>query len=62
MKEGDTVIVELISPIGAKMGKLNVLFPVLKSPENKSHWWVFGADQLLHQIVIIITVCLIFSY
>lgn len=34
-------------------GKLNVWFPKLKSPSNPFHWYVFGADQLLHILVII---------
>ena len=34
-------------------GRLNGWFPVLQSPENKSYWIVFGADQLLHAIVIV---------
>ena len=35
-------------------GKVNVLFPALQSSNNKSHWIVFGFDQLLHSVVIII--------
>jgi hypothetical protein len=34
-------------------GKMNGWFPELQSIENKFHWWVFGADQMLHQWVII---------
>ncbi len=34
-------------------GKLNVWFPNVSSPMNKSHWYIFGADQLCHQLVII---------
>lgn len=40
-------------------GKMNVWFPELKSFENKFHWWVFGADQMLHQSVIIGTAALV---
>lgn len=40
-------------------GKMNVWFPKLQSPANVYHWWVFGADQLLHQVVII-TICELF--
>lgn len=40
-------------------GKMNVWFPELQSFENKFHWWVFGADQLLHQSVIIGTANLV---
>lgn len=40
-------------------GKLNVWYPSLSSPANRYHWWVFGADQFLHQVVIIVTVYII---
>lgn len=35
-------------------GRLNGWFPVLQSPANKMHWVVFGADQFLHAVVIVI--------
>ena len=35
-------------------GKCNVWFPQVANPANKSHWYIFGFDQLLHQIVIIL--------
>ena len=35
-------------------GKMNSWFPSLQSPANKWHWIVFGFDQLLHAIVIIL--------
>jgi len=35
-------------------GRMNGWFPALQSPANKWHWIVFGFDQLLHAIVIII--------
>ena len=35
-------------------GRMNGWFPSLQSPANKWHWIVFGADQYLHAIVIII--------
>lgn len=34
-------------------GRMNVWFPKLQSPANKFHWIVFGADQYLHQLVLI---------
>ena len=34
-------------------GRMNGWFPKLQSPANKFHWWVFGADQYLHQLVLI---------
>jgi len=35
-------------------GKMNSWFPSLQSPANKWHWIVFGFDQLLHALVIIL--------
>lgn len=35
-------------------GRMNGWFPTLQNPANKWHWIVFGADQLLHAIVIIL--------
>ena len=35
-------------------GRMNGWFPSLQSPVNKWHWIVFGADQYLHAVVIII--------
>jgi hypothetical protein len=35
-------------------GRMNGRFPSLQSPANKWHWIVFGFDQLLHAIVIIV--------
>ena len=35
-------------------GKMNYWFPSLQNPANKLHWYMFGFDQLLHAIVIII--------
>lgn len=37
-------------------GKINFWFRKLEDPSNKFHWWLFGADQLMHHLVIIITV------
>ena len=34
-------------------GRMNGWFPKLQSPANKWHWIVFGADQYLHQLVLI---------
>jgi hypothetical protein len=36
-------------------GRLNGWFPALQSPANPYHWYVFGADQFLHQLVILLT-------
>jgi hypothetical protein len=35
-------------------GRMNGWFPELQSPANKSHWIIFGFDQLLHAVVIIL--------
>jgi hypothetical protein len=35
-------------------GRCNVWKPSLSNPANVYHWWVFGADQFLHQSVIIL--------
>ena len=43
-------------------GRLNGWFPGLRSFDNKFHWYVFGADQFLHQCVIIVTSALVCGY
>lgn len=43
-------------------GKMNVWFPIVSNPANKSHWVIFGLDQLLHSIVIVIMVYILFNY
>jgi len=40
-------------------GKLNFYFKRLEDSTNKFHWWVFGADQFMHHLIIVITVYLI---
>ena len=35
-------------------GKCNKWFPIVQNPSNVEHWYVFGFDQFLHQIVILI--------
>ncbi len=35
-------------------GRVNARFPSVQSPSNKWHWIVFGADQYLHAVVIIL--------
>jgi hypothetical protein len=35
-------------------GRLNEWFPSLQNPVNPYHWYIFGADQFLHQLIIII--------
>lgn len=37
-------------------GKINFFFRRLEDPTNKYHWWLFGADQLMHHLVIILTI------
>jgi hypothetical protein len=36
-------------------GKVSEKFPVLQNPSNKLHWMVFGLDQQLHIVVIVMT-------
>jgi len=54
--------IELISHfvIDVLKGKLNVWFPSVSNPMNKSHWYIFGLDQLMHQLIIILIVYLMF--
>lgn len=35
-------------------GRMNVWYPVVSSPVNRSHWYIFGLDQLLHHVVIVL--------
>lgn len=35
-------------------GRMNGWFPSLQSPANPFHWYVFGLDQMLHIIVLVI--------
>jgi hypothetical protein len=35
-------------------GRMNGWFPSLQNPANKWHWVMFGTDQFLHAIVIIL--------
>lgn len=37
-------------------GKLNFWFRKLEDPANRFHWWLFGADQFMHHLVIFVTV------
>lgn len=37
-------------------GRMNAWYPSLQSPGNKWHWWLFGFDQFLHTVVIILMV------
>jgi hypothetical protein len=34
-------------------GKLNKEVPILQDPTQYWHWWAFGIDQFLHQVVLI---------
>lgn len=49
-------VFQLLSHFGIDTlkGRMNGWFPSLQSPANKLHWVVFGADQFLHAVVIII--------
>jgi len=35
-------------------GRMNGWFPSIQSPANKLHWVLFGFDQFLHSIVILV--------
>lgn len=50
-----TWAIETMSHFGIDVlkGKLNVWYPSLRNPANPFHWYVFGADQLMHILVII---------
>ena len=41
-------------------GKTNVLFPSVADPNHKRYWILFGFDQLMHQLVIVVMVWEIF--
>ena len=43
-------------------GRCNVWFPILKDNTKYPHWYVFGFDQLLHQLVIVFMYFLIVKY
>lgn len=49
-------LLQLFSHFGIDVlkGKLNVWYPVISNPAQKPHWYVFGIDQTLHQLVIIL--------
>jgi hypothetical protein len=42
-------------------GRMNGWFPTLQNPANKWHWVIFGWDQYLHALVIILMVQYLFS-
>lgn len=49
-------IIELVTHflIDVLKGRLNVWYPKLANPATPWHWYVFGVDQLLHILVIIL--------
>ena len=55
-------LIELFShfAIDTRKGRMNVWFKKVASPSNKIHWVVFGADQLLHSLIIVLMVYLFF--
>ncbi len=44
------------SLIDITKGTLNKLFPILQNPQNKSYWYIFGLDQTLHYLILILMV------
>ena len=51
----DLSLVQIITHflIDTWKGRMNVWFPSVSQPQNRSHWYLFGFDQLLHQLIII---------
>lgn len=43
-------------------GKITFWFRSLEDPGNKYFWWLFGADQFMHHLIIIISVYFIYVY
>ncbi|MDB5256191.1 MAG: hypothetical protein JWM14_886 [Chitinophagaceae bacterium] len=43
-------------------GKMNVWFPAVASPTDKRYWMLFGFDQFMHQIVILIMAWASFNF
>jgi hypothetical protein len=43
-------------------GKITFWFRSLEDPSNKYFWWLFGADQFMHHLIIIISVYYIYVY
>ena len=41
-------------------GRINYYFPSVRNIDNPYHWWLFGADQFLHQMIIFLIVYLIY--
>ena len=56
------LFLQMLSHFGIDVlkGKMNVWFPKVSNPANPSHWVIFGLDQLLHHIVILVMVAIIF--
>lgn len=45
--------------IDTAKGRVNALIPITQNPTNVYHWWVFGFDQFLHILTIIMVIKLI---
>ena len=41
-------------------GRMNSWFPILRDSTKKSYWIIFGFDQFLHQLVIVLMVSYLF--
>lgn len=47
--------------IDVAKGRSSALSPELQNPASYWYWWVFGADQYLHQLVMIGTVAIVYQ-
>lgn len=54
-------IIEMVTHtlIDFMKGKINKLFPVVEDRTKQIHWTIMGADQYLHQIILILIVYLV---
>ncbi len=42
-------------------GRLSAAFAMFREPSQKAYWWLFGADQLCHQVAIVAMVWYIYT-
>ena len=57
------IIIQIISHFSVDLlkGKLNARFPSIQNPANTIHWYIFGADQLAHQMIILLMIYILAS-
>lgn len=51
---GTLIMLVTHSVVDVLKGRMNGWFPKLQSPANPIHWYVFGLDQTLHILVLIL--------